>query len=207
MKNIFVSILLILLVISCSPKQEESDVDAKSDILQTESGFEIKEPRKLKKSTKHAPRIEALFTVNPDALNLSDLNKVTAAFDNITDITFKMIEASGAKQDQLVNKANRIVQKYGYKDLRDFGKQLEVYTWAAGTLLTLQKVDESFQVDPASTKSTIMEESLKARLKKQKISNRDLDLLSANWYKITKVLDTMDKMTLAADQKDARKRS
>ena len=191
--NKFCIILLIsFLIISCSNKQENL-------------GLDYPQIKESKNSKQIAPRIEALFTINPDALNLTDLNKVTNVFDDITKITFQMINAKGAKQDQLVNQANRIVKRYGYENLRDYGSHLGEYTWAAGTYLRVQTVNEVFADNSQSKVAKTMEKSLKNRLKKQKISNRDLDLIRTNWYKIDKVLKTMEEMTLAADKVDSAK--
>jgi len=206
MNKFYIILLISFLIISCSNKQEkEIQTDSKNIAKQENSGLDYPQLRESKTSKQTAPRIEALFTINPDALNLTDLNKVTKVFDDITKITFQMINASGAKQEQLVNQANRIVKRYGYKNLRDYGNHLEEYTWAAGTYLRVQTVNEVFADNPHSKIASTMEKSLKNRLKKQKISNRDLDLIRANWYKIDKVLKTMEEMTLAADKVDSAK--
>jgi hypothetical protein len=206
MNKVYIILLITFFMFSCSNKQEkETRTDSKSTTELESLGLGYKQPRESKNSKRVAPRIEALFTINPDALNLSDLNKVTSVFDDITKITFQMINASGAKQDQLVNQANRIVKRYGYKNLKDYGIHLEEYTWAAGTYLRLQTVNEVFADNSQSETAKIMEKSLKSRLKKQKISSRDLDLIRSNWYKIDKVLKTMEEMTSAADKIDTAK--
>ena len=202
MNKICILILIAFLGISCSTKQEKkSDTGSQEVTKELSSGLDYKQPQKIKKS-KREPRIKALFTANPDALKLADLNKVTNVFNDITAITFQMIDASSSKQDKLVKKANRIVHRYGYKDLQDYGAHLEVYTWAAGTYLKLQSIDEVHANNTQSRIARVMEESLKNRLKKQRISERDLELIRANWYKIDKVLKTMEEMTSAADKKE-----
>lgn len=207
MKNIYILLIIGLISVSCARKQEEK-IETKPQDLAEElipsQGY--RQPDISKDTSKmREPRIEALFTINKDVLNLSDLNKVTSIFDVISPYIFRMIEASGGQQQKLEKEANKIVQGYGYKDLRDYGEHLEVYTWAAGTFLKLQSVDQALAIDSQSRISDVLEQSLKNRIKRQPLSTRDIELIRSNWYKIDKVLKTMEEMSASADKIDQQK--
>jgi hypothetical protein len=145
------------------------------------------------------------FSSNRNLLNQTKIDKVTSTLDQIIPLTAKLINLPDSQDANSKQQLNMLVQKYGYKDLDDFGKNLNDVAWAAVTYTKWEKLKKQYSANPNSKAVKYFEENLIRRLKKQAISKGDLTLIRKNWNTIDSALSKLDDITNARLELDNKK--
>jgi len=195
MYKIIAVFLLFTLIAACGKKEIKK---SQSDAIITESESST-EPMKVQDfSIEISDNLQEKFKHNKSILKKKQTIKVLTVLDEINPITKQMIHAPETELNTLLKQANQAVQRYGFVDLDDYGKELFTVTWAAGTFLKLQEIEKIRNVNPNAKSVKLLTENLERRLDKQPISINDIDLIRKNWDKINSALNIMS--DLAAER-------
>jgi len=189
MNKIFLIFLLFTLIISCGKKKiKESQSD---EIVTTDSKTDIEKMNVQDFSIEISDNLQEKFRHNKSILKKKQTLNILSVLDEITPITKQMIHAPETELNTLLKQANQTVQRYGFADLDDYGKELYTVTWAAGTFLKLQEIEKISNVNPNAKSVKFLTENLDRRLDKQPISLNDINLIRKNWDKINAALNKM----------------
>lgn len=189
MYKIITVFLLFSLIVACGKKEiKKSQSDA---IVTTESETNTELMKEQEFAIKISDNLQDKFRHNKSILKKKQTIKVLSVLDEITPITKQMIHAPETELNALLKQANQTVQRYGFVDLDDYGKELFTVTWAAGTFLKLQEIEKIRNANPNAKSVKFLTENLERRLDKQPISLNDIDLIRKNWERINSALNKM----------------
>jgi len=192
MYKIIVLFLFFAIIGACGQKEIENT--QQNEIVTSESTIKTESVNAQEFSVKISGSLRDKFRNNKSILNKKHTFKILSVLDEITPITKKMIHASDNDLEKLLKQVNQIVQRNGFDDLDDYGKELFTVTWAAGTFLKLQKIEKLIDVNPNSKSVKLLTENLEGRLVKQPISLKDIKFIRKNWEKINSALVKMSEL-------------
>ncbi len=192
MYKIIALFLLLTIIGACG--QKEIEKTQQDEIVTSESTIKTESVKVQDFSVKISSSLQDKFKNNKSILNKKHTFKILSVLDEITPITKKMIHASDNDLEKLLKQVNQIVQRNGFDDLDDYGKELFTVTWAAGTFLKLQKIEKLIDVNPKAKSVKLLTENLERRLVKQPISLKDIKFIRKNWEKINSGLVKMSEL-------------
>jgi len=189
-----IALFLLFTIIGACGQKKEINKSQQDEIATTESTMNTKPKEVQHFSIKISDNLQDKFRNNRSVLNKKHTFKILSVLDEITPITKKMIHATDNDLESLLKQTNQIVQRNGFKDLDDYGKELFTVTWAAGTFLKLQEIEKLKDVNSNAKSVQFLTENLDRRLKKQPISLKDIKLIRKNWEKINSALNKMSEL-------------
>jgi len=189
MYKIITVFILFSLIAACGKKEIKKSQPDKTITTESETNTEHMKVQDF--SIEISENLQDKFRHNKSVLKKKQTIKILSVLDEITPITKQMIHAPETELNALLKQVNQTVQRYGFVDLDDYGKELFTVTWAAGTFLKLQEIEKIRNVNPNAKSVKFLTENLERRLDKQPISLKDINLIRKNWDKINSALNKM----------------
>lgn len=192
MYKIIAIFLLFTIIGACD--QKEIKQSQQDEIVISESTIKTESVKVQKFPIIISDNLQDKFRNNKSVLNKKHTLKILSVLDEIIPITKIMIHASDNDLEKLLMQVNQIVQRNGFDNLDNYGKELFTVTWAAGTFLKMQEIEKLMNVNPNTKSVKLLTENLERRLDKQPISLKDIKFIRKNWEKINSALVKMSEL-------------